>query len=115
MRNTLLLLVSVYLVFLDYLQGVQGPKSLNPLPVCRGPPFIDKGAATMAHRRLESYTVVESILWNRRTNAFNALLTCPSCFIVDGEEARPSCRRLAWLRRASELMRRVVPRLLAGY
>ena len=30
---------------------MQGPKSLNPLSVRRGPPFIVKGAATVAHRR----------------------------------------------------------------
>ena len=40
MRNTLLLLVCVYLVFLDYLQSVQGPKNPNPSLVRVGPAFI---------------------------------------------------------------------------
>ena len=48
----------------------------------------------------------ESILWHRRTNAFNALPTCPPFFIGDDKEARPGCRRLARFRRASELTRR---------
>ena len=81
-------------------------KDPNPSPVCLEPPFIAKRGCHSGTQEVERCIVAESILWHRRTNTFNALPTCPSCFIGDGKEARPSCRRLAWLRHASKLTRR---------
>ena len=78
---------------------------MNPSPGRLGPPFIDKRGSHSGTLEVERCTVDELILWHRRTNAFNALPTCPPRFIGDGKEARLSCRRLAWPRHASELMR----------
>ena len=77
MHNTLILLVCVYLVFLDLLQSVQGPKSANPLTVRCGPPFIVKGAATVAHRRWKvvQWSSLSSDIMGQ--NTLNVILRCP--------------------------------------
>ena len=81
------------------------PKSLNPSSIRLGPPFICQRGRHSGTQEVERYKVAKFILWHRRTNAFNALPTCPLCFIGDDKEARPGCRCLVWLRvRADEAL-----------
>ena len=59
MRNTLVLLWWMYLsvlVFLSLLRGATWPKDPNPSPGRLGPPFIEKGVATVAHRRWKGHS-----------------------------------------------------------
>ena len=75
--------------------------------------MLGKGVATVAHRRWKVCTVYKSIAWHRRTNTFNALPTCPLCFIGDGNKAHLVRRRLVLLRRASKLT--TCSAMLAGW
>ena len=112
MRNTLVLLWCIFecSCVLGLATKHAGSKKSKSFPSTLRASFYSQRGCHNGTQEVESCTVVESISCYHKTNTFNAMPTCPSCFTGDGEEARPSCHRLAWPRRASEPTRHVVPR-----